>query len=901
MNRAQHRGIVAVAFALLIALLSWMPCASAQWAKTTQTKRVTLNASPPSQNTQTDPVTIRFEYTVSEPLEGPGKAEVTLHNVDSGQEFKKSIEIALIPGKTKEEVVWKPRKSIDDAVEDLLDEKAGSAGGGDEILPAGMYVTKVVLFDAKGSELVSWALDPELVKTLMMVGGATRIVDVDVVMAGLRQYPVWRKELQELEEKAKAAGADTTRQHVLSVVIKEAEFWSREQLGMKMWDILDTNYSYLKQTVAETKIELEKLAADPASMPRTVELPRPKERFKIRDGYFYAGDTPVFLSGPCVFNFTLRYLPVARDLGFNVIQVSTGPNSVFPDSEEPTGTPRVSDYGPTTTTGQIKDVLDECAKLGIKVDLGLTAHFMPKWVFEKWPDAANNSTNYMLPYDIEHPEVLKLIERFFDIVMPQIAGHPALNSIWVANEPGYMNPNERNLAIFRPWLQEKYKTIEALNAAWGTQLTSFDEILYAPSMNMQGAYADWWWYTSERLSRHFNWMMDLVHKYDPDLPTSVKLFNATFNPEFKPPSRANEEPVFDMSAYTGYDGGSFPFSKPYKDFIRSLDPSKPMANLEYKFGWQRAKLDFWQEAMQGASDINWWCWHPKASFSPVPSFSRAVHYAALDMLEIQRLMPEIMAFNKQPRAPMVFLYPNAVHPRLHEYFAINEHANRALTLMGYTVDYASEKRVAEGRLDKYRVLVMPAADFIRDETFAEVTAFIEKGGTAIVIGALPSHDEMSRPRTSSFFTPKGKVESIAVGDLKATKYAAGKGVIYHLAEVPRKDDKSGHLSPEAPKLIQAYLEAVLREALPPQPVVIRNSEGQPFIENRTVAYTNAAGVKTFLSYVGNDWLDGAQTIEPKFNFKVKTCRDLISGKTLDPSKIVIPPVDVMMLEFTVDE
>jgi hypothetical protein len=597
----------------------------------------------------------------------------------------------------------------------------------------------------------------------------------------------------------------------------------------------------------------------------------------------------------------LGELPVASELGFNIIEVSTGPNSVFPNSDTPTREPLAIDYNDTMQTGKITDVLDKCAKLGLKIDLGLTMHFMPKWFFEKYPDAKNNSPNFMMPYDIEHPEVRKLTDKFYDYVMPLIAHHPALNSIWVVNEPGYMNPNERNMAIFRPWLQEKYKTVAGLNAAWGTTLKSFDEVAagkeraYIPNgVTTAAAQADWWRYTSERVTLHFQHMRDLVHKYDPELPVSVKLFNATFNPQFKPPMRVNEEPVFDSMAYMGYDGGSYPFSKSYKDFIRSLNPDKPMGNLEYKFGAQRSPIDFWQEAMQGAALINWWCWHPKYTFSPAPSYARALYYAAIEMQDIQRLLPQIMAFNKGPRAPMALLYPNPAISFDREYFNVSQGVNETLTWMGYNVDYVSEKRVAQGRLDDYRAIIMPSANYIQDETYQKVQAFIAKGGTAIVLGALPEHDELGHARNADFFKSTTN-KALDMDGAKAYVYSAGKGTIYHLPELPRvpSSNNANKLSDSATPIIKAYLETTLQQSVPQQPVVIRNCE------NRTVAYKDEKGEKVYLTYLVNDSFDNELVVQPKFNFKVKSARDLISTRQVNPNKIVLAPLTVMMVRFTI--
>ena len=876
----------AIAAAILLVGLSGF-CQAAPARE--ESNAVTLKVTAPRMGLQKEAVVIGIDYVVAvDDLPSPGEAAVTYHNVDTGENFVKKMEVPLTRGKHKTQAVW-------DA---------------DETLPSGMYVVTVALQDAGGRPLARYETSPDKVQSMMVHGGAlTRMLDPDQVIKEVEDLTTWREELEKLEAAARAAGADTTRQKILIVVLREMKFWSGESLGGKRYDILDINHRYLKREVAKAKEELESLAKNPGAFPKEAEIPRPKERFTIRDGGFYAGDRQMFLSGPCFFNFTIQYLPVARDLGFNVIQVSTGPNAVFPTSEEPTGTPRISDYNERTQTGQLKDVLDHSAELGMKVDLGLTSHFMPKWVYEKWPDAKNPFVLYnMMPYDIEHPEVLKLIERFYENVMPQIAGHPALNSIWIANEPEYMNPNERNIAIFRPWLQGKYKTIESLNRHWGTTLKSFDDIVASgrkghpvpDAASTDGAKLDWWKYSTERLMRHYDWQMSLIRKYDPGLPISVKLYNGTFNPQFKPMSRADEESSFERMAYMGISGGSFPFSKPYKDFLRSLDPSKPLANLEYKFGGVLTRLFFWQEAMQGATDINWWCWHPNRAFSPVPKDAVSMHQAAIAKLDIQRLLPQVSAFHKRPGAPMVLLYPDPVAPRYWEYFAFNDPANRALTEIGYTCDYASEKSVAQGRLDDYQVLVMPAANFIRDETFEKVKAFVDGGKTAIVLGAIPDQNEYSQPRDASFFKPREPVSELIGGAFKAVKFSAGKGTVYHLSEVPRSPDGRNHLTQESAELIQDVLELALSETLPAQPVVIRDANKRAFIENRTVAYTNPTGEKTYLTYVVNDWLDEEQVIEPTFNFTVKSARDLITDETLAPDRIVVPPASIRLVEFAVN-
>ncbi len=842
-----------------------------------------LTAEPPRQALQNEPIVIGIKY--HSPKQGSmGQAVVDYHNVDTGQTFTKKVELLLTRGTHRVEAVW----------------------GADETLPHGMYVITVTLIDDQGKQLARYASSPEQVKSMLVHGGAvTRIVNPDHLKQAVKDFTDWANELETLAAAAEAAGANITRQRLVIPVLKDAAFWSGEKMSAGEYDVIQINHTYLEGEYTKSKEQLQKLAEDPQAFPGMPDIPRPRERFTLRDGGWYAGDQQIYLSGPCFFGFTLRYIPVAAKLGFNVIQLSVDPNTVFETSEIPTGIPRI-DAG-IKQGNELVAILDQCAELGIKVDLSLAAHHLSGWFYEKWPDARNQFVLYgMMPSDIEHPEVRKLIERYYDHVMPLIAGHPALNSIWLANEPEYMNPNERNINIFRPWLKEKYQTIETLNAAWGTELGGFEEIVASgrkghpvpDACSTNASKLDWWNYSTERLMQFWEWEKSLIHKYDPDLPIAVKLYNGTFNPQFKPMSRADEESSADITDYMGISGGSFPFSKPYKDFLRSLDPDKPLANLEYKFGGTLTKLFFWQETMQGATHINWWCWHPKRSFSPVPSDSQSLHQAAVAKLDIQRLLPQINAFNKLPRAPMVFIYPDPVAPRYREFFAFNDHTNRALTLMGFNCDYASEDRITDGRLDLYDVLIMPSSNFIRDETYEKVKASIEGGKTAIALGAIPENDEYNKPRDASLFKAGDDAVELDFGDYKAIKFSAGKGTIYHLPAVPRSEDGKNHMTDESVKLIREFVERTVDEALPAQPVVIRNAEGAPFIENRSIEYTNETGEKVYLTYVVNDWLDGEQVLEPKFNFEVGTCRDLITGKTFDPNHIVVPPADVLLLEFT---
>ncbi len=217
-----------------------------------QRQRVVLKVMPPRQAALDEPLKMVLEYTVS--LQGAaGKAVVSYHNVDTGQDFTKTVAIPLNRGKNTVEVVWEA----------------------DKMLPAGLYVTSVTLMDASGEVVARYAPDPATVQSLMVSGGATRVMDVAAITRSIKDFPVWQKELEAAEAKAKAAGADTTRQHLLIVVLRDAAARSKEQIQLKYFDVLRSNHEFLKQRVPIVKAELEKDGGGSRSLAEARGRPAP--------------------------------------------------------------------------------------------------------------------------------------------------------------------------------------------------------------------------------------------------------------------------------------------------------------------------------------------------------------------------------------------------------------------------------------------------------------------------------------------------------------------------------------------------------------------------------------------------------------------------------------------------
>ena len=124
------------------------------------------------------------------------------------------------------------------------------------------------------------------------------------------------------------------------------------------------------------------------------------------------------------------------------------------------------------------ELLDLLHANGIKVDLGTPSVSPPAWFFHAYPDSrvvAKDGTvmGFGSRGMASHasPEYRAAIERMATELSTRYASHPAVVMWHVHNEFGVPVGEDfspRAVASWRRWLQGRYETLEALNAAWGT-------------------------------------------------------------------------------------------------------------------------------------------------------------------------------------------------------------------------------------------------------------------------------------------------------------------------------------------------------------------------------------------------------------------------------------------------
>ena len=136
------------------------------------------------------------------------------------------------------------------------------------------------------------------------------------------------------------------------------------------------------------------------------------------------------------------------------------------------------------------EVMDQMHAAGIRVVLDIPGQPAPIWLHKHYPgvdivsqegDRVHAASRYW--DNISDPDYRRLAKRLAEQMLKRYAHHPAVIAIGYDNEigNGQMSYSEADRQRFVTWLQARYKTVDALNKAWATQrwsrrIGSWDEV-----------------------------------------------------------------------------------------------------------------------------------------------------------------------------------------------------------------------------------------------------------------------------------------------------------------------------------------------------------------------------------------------------------------------------------------
>ena len=504
------------------------------------------------------------------------------------------------------------------------------------------------------------------------------------------------KHIEALLGQARTAGAETRYAEVSLTVLNRYRGEVLSMLEHRDPFVAKRTAQFLLDCAARTERDLSEAVAHPD---RTVRVPKiPLQNLKLREGSFFSGDRPVMLAGVCGW-FAPSCFDQLGPMGYTILSTEIGPSSTLPaDNERNPG-----------AMNTIKEVFDAAAEHNIACNLLLSPHYFPGWAREKWPSTDptgwRRQTNGFMPWAITDPNFRRAIADHLAVAIPEVRNHPALLTYDLVNEAWY-----RIMPDFPAAQWQAFRRSDAGIGEW------------------QGLAA----LTTQNVTDFVKWYVDEIHKYDTAHAIQMKTIGT------EDVLNVDREAVGDVLTANGMDAQpSWPdwsgrlaadFAWPLlrHDFHRSLTPDKPIVDDEYHISegvfhmpgaFVRAAL--WALALHGRDSTSCWV-YDRVDEASVYWHAEGVEALGQTALDFLRLGREIHAFQRQ-RGPLAIYYGG---------IGITE-AYLACLFQDLDVGVITDKRIAQGRLADYKVLVLPAGCAPDKESLRRIAQFKRSGGVVV--------------------------------------------------------------------------------------------------------------------------------------------------------------------------
>jgi beta-galactosidase len=422
--------------------------------------------------------------------------------------------------------------------------------------------------------------------------------------------------------------------------------------------------------------------------------------------------------------------------------------------------------------GWLDRVMDLLAAHGVAADLATATATPPPWFSHRHPVSLpvgpdglrlwyGSRQSYCPSSTVYRDAAVALVEQ----LATRYTGHPALAMWHVNNEYGCHIARcwcDTSAEAFRRWLQDRYGTIEALNAAWGTafwsqRYTSFDEVIpprQTPSFANPTQQLDFYRFSSGELLDCYRAERDVLRRLSPGVPITTNFLNDGWKVDFW--AWASEVDVVAMDHYLFAERAD-----PYAnlafiaDLARSLAGRRPWALMEHAtsaVNWQprnlakppgRLRRDSLGHVARGADAVLYFQW--RASRAGAEKWhSGMVPHAGTDTKvwrEVVGLGAELGALGgvtgsevvadvailldwsslwaqSHPSQPSVDMDPVAFTEQWHA-------ALRAATI---TCDFAPPG----ADLSRYKLVLAPALHLVSDADAASLASYVADGGTLLL-------------------------------------------------------------------------------------------------------------------------------------------------------------------------
>lgn len=419
----------------------------------------------------------------------------------------------------------------------------------------------------------------------------------------------------------------------------------------------------------------------------------------------------------------------------------------------------------TFTFDWLDRLLDLLHAHGIRACLATATAAQPAWLSQRYPDVLpvnalglRQRHSARMNFCPTSPDFRHLSQALARRLAERYRDHPALLIWHVSNEYGPHCYCERCAARFRAWLEGRYGSLAALNAAWVTPFwshtfTDWSQVeppLQIGERGMQGHLLDYQRFMSDMNLECYRGEADILREVTPGVPVMTNFHGLVKGLDY-----ATWAPQLDIIAWDSYPAmGEPPANVAFRHSImRGLKRGQPWMLLEQtpsQTQWRPVnplkrpgvmRLQSYQAVAHGADAVMYFQWRQSRGSAEM-HHGAVISHAGSDgtrvFREVAALGAELRALGTQTlgaRVPsevaLLFSWPSwwaaEFQPGLSSGISYMDEATRAFAALwasGVAVDVVSP----DTPLDGYKLVVAPLLHLVTQEQAAAIERYVEGGG-----------------------------------------------------------------------------------------------------------------------------------------------------------------------------
>ena len=454
----------------------------------------------------------------------------------------------------------------------------------------------------------------------------------------------------------------------------------------------------------------------------------------------------------------------------------------------------------------LDELLDLLHANGIAADLGTPTVSPPAWFFATYPDARVIDADGVVKgfgsrgmASHASPEYREAIVRIAGVLAARYADHPAVVMWHVHNEYGVPVAEDfspRAVVAWQTWLQERYGSLDALNAAWGTafwgqRFGRWGHVVApaaTPSTINPSMKLDWARFTDDALRDCFRLERDTIRARAKQPITTNFMAHQSWNTDLWKWAR-EVDIVSDDHYLWSPDPEAHVALALSADLTRSVARGRPWILLEHStsaVNWQGRNIakrpgEMSRNALthlgRGADGIMFFQW--RASRSGAEKFHSAMLPHAGASSRVFREVTELGAQlgrlgevqDSRVQADVAVLYDwesmwaQDLEWRPSDALSFRERMRtyyERLWRDGVPVDFAHP----DDDLSGYRLVVAPASYLLTQRSADNLTAFVAGGGTLLVSAFAAAVDEHDTVHAGGFGAPLREALGLVVEEYR---------------------------------------------------------------------------------------------------------------------------------------